>query len=315
MRESHAARHRLQELAIPQMGLFTAQEALQCGFSRRSLASGCSRGDFAPAMFNETRLRAVYRLAGAPQDWPAPVLAACLAVGDGAVACRETALQLHGLRRPDPSEVHVCRPARWQPVVPGIVVHTTRDLIAGDWTTVEGVPTTRGARTAIDMAAGMSQAGLFTLLDDLIFGGVDARPWIYRRACALQNGRAGVLEIIRLTGPGAQAQFRSWLERQAGTAYQRFGVAQPAWNVPVNDARGRIGIVDCLWPCGLVVELEGLRFHTTPRQRRDDAARFNRLVRRGRVLRYTWHDVVERPGDMCAEILESLGAVDLAPGR
>lgn len=99
---------------------------------------------------------------------------------------------------------------------------------------------------------------------------------------------SGVLDIILATAPGAEATFRSWLERQASRAFRRLGVPQPAWNVPLDDAKGRIGIVDCLWDCDLVVEFEGLRFHTTPAQRRRDASRFNRLARRGPVLRYTW---------------------------
>lgn len=308
-------RTRLQLIAAPQLGLFTVAQARGCGLSRRGLGSSVVRGDITPVYFGEVRLTGVYRCGGVPDTWPAPVMAACLAVGEGAVACRDTALQLHGLRRVNPEEIHICRPARWQPVVPGIVVHTTRDLIPGDTTEINGVPTTTGARTIIDLAEVVGLAERLALVDEVVFGGICPRQWLYRRAVALQNGRAGVLEIVRATAPGAEAEFRSWLEREASYAYLGHGVPAPRWNVVLNDAKGRIGIVDCLWPCGLVVEIEGLRFHTTPQQRRRDAARFNRLVRRGRVLRYTWHDVVERPAEMCAEILDMLGAVDVAPGR
>ena len=273
------------------------------------------RGDFRPVFFNGSRLRGVYCFAGIADSWPVAVLAACLAVGDGAVACRDTALQVHGLRPADSAVVHVCSPTRWQPAVPGIVVHTTRDLIAGDWTTIGAIPVATVARTVIDMAETLDSPGRLALVDEVVFGGWAARRWLYRRAMALHQGRTGVQDVIRATAPGAEAEFRSWLERQANLAYRRLGVPPPAWNVPVNDAKGRIGIVDCLWPCGLVVEIEGLRFHTTPAQRRRDAARFNRLARRGAVLRYTWQDVVERPEAMCDEILDVLGAVDLVPGR
>lgn len=258
----------------------------------------------------EVRLRGVYRVAGVSDAWPAPVMPACLAVGGDAVACRDTALQLLGVRPADTRTIHVCRPSRWQPTVPGIMVHTTRDLIDGDRTVVEGVPTTTSARTVIDLATTLPRPQIVALVDELVFGGAVHRRWLYRRALALYPGRVGVVHIVKATAPGAEAEFRSWLERQAALAYHRFGVPAPAWNVPVNDAKGRIGIVDCLWACGLVVEIEGLRFHTTPEQRRRDAARFNRLVRRGPVLRYTWQDVVENPVQMCAEVLDVLRGGD-----
>ncbi len=261
----------------------------------------------------KARLQGVYRFCASDYEWPAPVLAACLAAGDEAVACRDTALQLHGVRDADPETVHVCSPTRWQPAIPGIVVHTTRDLIAGDRTQLAGVPVTTAARTMIDLAAVLPKAERLALVDDLIFGGKVQRQWLYRRAVALQKGRPGVSDIIRITDPGGEAEFRSWLERQASHAFDVYCVPQPQWNVRVDDAKGRIGIVDCLWPSGLVVEIEGLRFHTTPQQRRSDAARFNRLVRRGQVLRYTWSDVVQRPAAMCAEILEALAAVHPSP--
>lgn len=302
----------LRLLAVPRFGLFTAGEAADCGIRRQSLSVAVRRGDVASVTHGDTRLAGVYRFAGVSDGWPAPVMAACLAVGGDAVACRDTALQLLGFRPADSETIHVCRPGRWQPTVPGIHVHTTRDLIDGDWDDSTGIRATTAARTVIDLAATLTKPERLALVDEMVFSGAVARQWLYRRAVALQNGRTGVLDIVRATGPGAEAEFRSWLERQASLAFRRFAVPQPNWNVPLDDAKGRIGIVDCLWPCGLVVEIEGLRFHTTPDQRRRDAARFNRLARRGPVLRYTWQDVVERPEQMCAEILDVLRGLETA---
>lgn len=315
-------RSALHAVAEPQLGLFTTQQALALNLTRRQIEGLHRRREITAVRHDDHRLLGTWRFSGSPYEWPAPVMAACLAVGGGAVACLDTALQLHGLREPTPGVIHVCRPARWQPTVPGISVHTTRDLIDGDHTEVDGVSVTTPARTTIDMARILDRAGRLGLVDEVVFGGHAARQWLYRRASALHNGRTGVLDIVRATAPGAEAEFRSWLERQTSLAFEYWGVPAPAWNVPLHDAKGRIGIVDCLWSYDvleLVVELEGLRFHTTPKQRRSDAARFNRLSRRGPVLRYTWQDVVERPEAMCAEILDVLrpvrGAVDLPRGR
>jgi very-short-patch-repair endonuclease len=76
----------------------------------------------------------------------------------------------------------------------------------------------------------------------------------------------------------------------------------------VHDERGLIGVVDAVFTAErLVVELEGLRFHTTPEQRGNDAARFNRLGMAGWLpLRYTWLDVVRQPGAVAGELRQAL---------
>jgi hypothetical protein len=92
----------------------------------------------------------------------------------------------------------------------------------------------------------------------------------------------------------------------------------PEWNVEVRDGAGRIGIVDALWrPWHVIGETEGLRFHTTPAQRRKDAERFNRLLdAEYAARRFTWLDVVERPTYVAATLAKPLIAagapVDLA---
>jgi very-short-patch-repair endonuclease len=76
----------------------------------------------------------------------------------------------------------------------------------------------------------------------------------------------------------------------------------------VHDERGLIGVVDAVFTAErLVVELEGLRFHTTPEQRGNDAARFNRLGMAGWLpLRYIWLDVVRQPGAVAGELRQAL---------
>jgi hypothetical protein len=84
----------------------------------------------------------------------------------------------------------------------------------------------------------------------------------------------------------------------------------------VHDDGGRIGICDAVWLIGtvlVVVELEGLRFHTTPSQRRRDAERFNRLLEAGcTVRRFTWHDVVTDPGAVARSVARALVAAGAA---
>lgn len=76
--------------------------------------------------------------------------------------------------------------------------------------------------------------------------------------------------------------------------------------------------VDALWHLWQVIsEKEGLRFHTAPRQRREDARRFNRLGDAGyAVRRFTWEDVVYRPVEVAVTVARALRAggadVDIA---
>lgn len=116
--------------------------------------------------------------------------------------------------------------------------------------------------------------------------------------------------LAELTAPDAALQFRSWLEREAARVFQRGGLPRCAWNARLEAPGGRLlGVVDCLWvDAALVVELDGLRFHATDKQRRGDQARQNGItLAQHRVLRFTWRDVVEEPARVVAEIRQALG--------
>jgi very-short-patch-repair endonuclease len=57
----------------------------------------------------------------------------------------------------------------------------------------------------------------------------------------------------------------------------------------------------------VIIEWEGLRFHSTPSQRRKDAARFTRLVTaRYMPLRFSWLDVTENFDEVERQIRKAL---------
>lgn len=69
------------------------------------------------------------------------------------------------------------------------------------------------------------------------------------------------------------------------------------WNVPVEDGDGRVGLVEALWPVERVVlELDGLRFHSSDEQRRRDRARGYRVR----------SDVRQQPGLLTTQIRRAL---------
>ncbi len=219
-------------------------------------------------------------------------------------------MRLLGLSRHATTDaIEVVTPRPWVPDRPGIVAHRTRRLERCDRGVYESIPVTSGARTVIDVAGRRDRTAITALVDDAVCARVTTRRWLFLRGRALRNGRRGVGLIVSLTRPDAAAEFWSWLERQADREFARHGVPAPRWNTRLYDDRGYVGVVDALWELArTVAEIEGLRFHTSPAQRRDDARRYNRISRRHRLLRYTWLDIVQRPAQMAVELLEALSA-------
>lgn len=232
--------------------------------------------------------------------------------GQDVALCRATALRALGVERARQFDhgdvlVHGSSP----PTVPWATVHRTRRLARCDVTRQAGVPTTTGARSLLDLGSDVAWADRLALADDVLCARLSSREWLHRRAVALRPGRPHIQPIVDLTGDGAEELFHSWLERQGGRLVADAGLPAPRWQVPVDDDRGRIGVVDACWRRDgprrdVVWELEGLRFHTAPAQRRRDADRFNRLTLRHVVVRHTWEDVVRDPQRVVADLERGL---------
>lgn len=296
------------QLALPtiasgQRGLVTCRDAHGLGMSDVDLARLVRRGVLARVQPQ------VYRFTSVPPDPLAPLLAAVLSAGGQAVVSMQTAAALHGLDRIGSlSPPRITVPQTYKHELWDVVVHRTRRLEPPDVVQVDGIPCTSGARTLIDLAAVVDRTLLTALVDDAIGSGVVSRSHLHVRALALRNGRTGVGNILLLTADDADNGFRSWLERRAAFVLESAGVSRPRWNEPIYEDGRLLGIADACWhEQRLIVEFDGLRFHSTPQQRRADAERERRLVLAGwRVLRFTWHDVVEQPDLMVVAIRRAL---------
>lgn len=232
--------------------------------------------------------------------------------GKDVALCRATALRALGVeraRRFDHGDVLVSGSSA--PTVPWATVHRTRRLERCDVTRQAGVPTTTGARSLLDLRSDMAWADRLALADDVLCARLSSRQWLHRRAVALRPGRPHIQPIVDITAEGAEQLFHSWLERQGARLVADAGLPAPRWQVAVDDDRGRIGVVDACWVRDVsrrdvVWELEGLRFHTGPAQRRRDADRFNRLTLQHVVVRHTWEDVVRDPQRVVADLERAL---------
>ena len=311
-------------IAGRQHGLITYRQArIRAGLTHRQIAYR-----LASKRWRELQPR-VYVLAGTPGSWLQSAHAAQLCARgeqvikrkngdrleelDDAVLAGETALWLRGVRRlGQPAQHHLLIARKRKPVVSGSKVRATRSLPPCDVEVVDGVPTLCVPRLLVELCGRIADLDFVAVLDELLGAGeARLREDVYARAAELCNGRRAVARLLELTRPGAEAAFRSWLERHTAGLFSAHGVLAAEWNVELRDADGKlIGIGDAVWrDAKVVVELDGLRFHTPPQQRRRDNRKDRRLATDGwLVLRYTWLDVMERPEEVVAEVRAALTA-------
>lgn len=309
-------------IAARQLGLITHRQARhRAGLSAKQIRTRVASGLWRCVQ------RGVYAIDGSTPTWQRSALAAQrqarterLAVVrgkqrleeiDDAVLTGRSALWLREVRRlgkPEHHELLVCR-AR-APLVAGAEVALTRCLPAGDVEVVNAVPTLAVPRLAVELSRILEDTAFVAALDDLLAGVDDrTRRCVHHRARVLSRGRPECKRVVELTCPDAAEHFNSWLERHVDAVLDSADLVPHCWNLEIRDAAGDlIGIGDAVWLAQrVVVELDGLRFHTTPAQLRADRRKDRRLAMNGwLVLRYTWLDVVERPHEVVSEIAAAL---------
>ena len=282
-------------------GLVTLADAAECGLSHKQVWRLVQEGVLV------RRQRGLYQMGGFAPDWLARVATGLLAAGPAAVASHQTAIALHGIERLlRPAVPHVLIEDTTLLRTDKAVVHRTRRRDDVDVTTAMGLRCTTGARTCIDLARTLPVQELVALVDDVIAARKSSRTLLYQRASDLRAGRPALSMILSVTHPEADGEFWSWLERAFGRIVKSTGLPAPVFNAELPRVTGVF--VDAFWPeAPLVVELDGLRFHTTASQQRKDQARANRISLAGYpVLRYSWQDVTGEPGRVAREIARAL---------
>ena len=291
-------------LARAQHGLITLAQLLACGVS----------GDQVKRWLRAGRLErvhpGVYRLPGAPSTWEQRLLAAVMGAGPGAAASHRAAARLWGLGHDDPVEVSVRRGRLPRPA--GVVLHRSTDLDDGCVRVRRGIPVTDPLRTLVDLGAVLpawavedavdralvarlvTVAGLETVLDDL------GRPG--------RRGTGVLREVLDRRALGADRP-DGLLEPRMARLLQRHDLPPAVFQHEVRDGRRFVARVDFAYPDRRVaLEVDGWETHATPAALQDDLACQNALVALGwTVLRFTWADVVSRPGRVAVTIQSVLG--------
>jgi predicted transcriptional regulator of viral defense system len=136
-------------VAEAQAGYFTAEQAVEAGMDRSTLAHHARPG----GRYERVR-RGLYRLRHFPTSQHEHVMATWLPLrGAGAVVSHVSALELYGLSDLIPDAVHVSVPRakRGQRPRPGVRIHTVGEPIEpSDVRSVDGVLVTSPERTIVD---------------------------------------------------------------------------------------------------------------------------------------------------------------------
>lgn len=285
------------QLARTQHGIVARWQLVAAGVPRTLLDDRVKRGRL------ERRARGVYRVRGL-DGAHAEVVAAVLQAGALAVASHESAGHVQELIAFRPPHVIVSTSGGHPRNASGVMVHRVQ-LAADERTSCDGVPVTSPPRTLLDLAATLPDRALEQALarclrltgvtDDAILA-LLAR---YPRRPGTPRLRA------MLTADHGPAMTRSEAEERFLALVRTAQLPAPRVNVRIHGFEA-----DFYWHGHrVVVEIDGLAYHTSRDAQRRDRQRDTALGAAGiRVLRFTWHDLTERPEAIVGRVAMALGS-------
>lgn len=312
----------LADLGVSSQGLVVRRRLLQAGLSDTSLTRAVAAG---VVVRIRPRVYAMAPLAPLPRfvvtgTGPAPayvahVRAVLLSLGDTATARCRTAAALYGWAMlVEPARtVEVAVPhGRSRVRVPGVEAVQRRSAArhrrvvlpgtAGLWVTIP-------VQTVTDCALSLPLVQAVALCDSALRAGDVTLDELGRAAGRLAGVRQArkLRRVLELADPESGSLLESVLRvRMVLASLTGFSTQRVLCDVPGHHLR-----VDfCFEAAGLVVEVDGARWHTDPIR---DRIRENALAVLGwRVLRFTWAEVVREPDSVLDQI--HLALTSVSPG-
>jgi predicted transcriptional regulator of viral defense system len=293
------------DLAARQHGVVSLTQLMERGLSERAVH------DRAVASRLHRIHQGVYAVGHPLLTQEGRWMAAVLACGPGAVLSHRSAAALWGLRRDGRSTVDVTAPCRRGRIPIGIDAHRHSSLHNRDRTTVKCIPCTSVARTLLDIAATVSPRQLHNAITEAevlrAFDLVAVQDVISR-----SRRRRGVARLRRSVGAydSRHERTRGELERRFLTLCARSELPPPEVNAPLV-LDGMPIEADFLWrDARLIVEADSRRFHDTVSAFESDRRRDQHLLLAGwRVIRCTWRQVVDQPGELTLVLRNLLAQV------
>lgn len=180
----------------------------------------------------------------------------------------------------------------------------TRDLRSEHVTLRHGVPVISLPSAAITAAAQFSSEYAVAVLDAALRQGIE--PVELHRVTGRWAAGRGVMQVGRLV-EFARSGAESPLESISRFRLMGRGVPEPELQHEFFDDRGFVARVDFWWPKLRVVgEADGMAKYAEIADVRAEKLRQDRLSALGlTVVRWTWQEIWERPGDVARRILVS----------
>lgn len=271
-------------LASRQHGVVTSRQLLDAGFTRRQIERRRASGGLIPVH------RGVYLVghrAVAPLAFEAAAILACTGAGQArpAALSGRTAGRLFGLPAPASDVIHVTVVGHTRRSLRGVSIHSI-NLAPSEVRRYEGLPVTSPSLTILDLG-GDEEADLAAALNEARVEQLVADHEL-RATLERHPSRKGARRLRRLlTAERGPRITRSEAERRALALMRRHGL-EPETDVPIGPWR-----VDFLFRAeGVVVEVDGYRYHSTPDRFVRDRRRAADLAARGLLtLSLTWNDL------------------------
>jgi very-short-patch-repair endonuclease len=296
---SRHAEELIDDLASRQQGLVARAQLLRAGLSAHTIKYRVRTRRLKPVH------RGVYRVGPSIAPYERE-MASVLACGPTAVVSHRSAASLWKmLPRSGVAPTDVTIHPRDRRVRSAIRIFRGPAPEPDEVTRLEGIPTTVPARTVIDLAGTAAPEELERALARAV-----------RRDLTNRREVMSFLER-RPRRPGARV-LRDLLERRAEPALTR-SEAEGHFLALVRKARlppPELNVilhgyeVDFLWrQAGLVVEVDGFAYHSSPHRFERDRQRDGQLLARGfRVVRVTWRQIVDEPEAMLVRLAQTLVA-------
>ncbi|TVZ01360.1 hypothetical protein EAS64_34400 [Trebonia kvetii] len=295
---------RLLEQARFQAGVVARRQAIQAGMSKNGITSKVKSGRWRHIYSG------VYATFTGPITRGARLWAVVLYAGRGAQLSYETAAEVLRLTDERSALIHVTIPAeRRVRSVTGVVIHRSTTLETG-WRFARGIPPhTWIEETITDL---VDAAANFDDAVGWITAGFQRKLTGEARLKAVMAGRKKLRwrDLLEEVIPMAAAGTHSTLEYRYDRDVERAHGLPPARRqVPFVKADGSRGYRDrCYDQYGLVVELDGKRFHGGDYSHRDRRRDNDATVTTGATLRYGWDDVARTPCETAAQLFAALRA-------
>lgn len=271
---------------------------------RQIIQAAISDGALRRRVVNGTLFRVLHGVFAAGHPGPVELgaeTAALLAAGEGSALSGLSAAYLWGLLDPGDAideVIDVIAPTQRRMTAPGIRVHRCRSFTAAEVRVHRGLPVLSPARALLDVAEQTTARRIELALDR---GRVTRLLTTHEVAGVISrfSNRHGAAVLSGLLDDGPTTVTRSEAEERVLDLVRSAELPVPAVNVRLHGFE-----VDFYWPAvGLVLEVDGFRFHASRRAFEHDRRKDATLQAAGiRTMRTTWRQVNVEPTAVIARV-------------